>query len=297
VPRAALVALLMLLTVPPALAQGRRSGPPPVNLSAPPAAPTAGTPRPPPRSAAGRIDIESAGPGGKGIWMSLFPGGVVAHLTPLETVPFQPWARRLYDERLAHQLEPHARCKPSGSVRQMQTPYGVEIVDRPELQRVYIFDIGGPHSYREVFMDGRTHPRSLLPSAYGHSIGWWEGDTLVVDTVGYNEGFWIDRRGLPATDRLHTLERFTRRLHDTMSYEITIDDPGAYTQPFSGRFDLRLDPANGLFEYVCQEANHAVGLMLGTAAGGGSEGPVGGPEGPPLRSGPRSVVATTPIVP
>ena len=164
-------------------------------------------------------------------------------------------------------MEPHARCKPSGSVRQMQTPYGVEILERPDLRRLYIFDIGGPHSYREVFMDGRTHPPSLLPSAYGHSIGWWDGDTLVVDTVGYNEGFWIDRRGLPATQRLHTLERFTRRLHDTMSYEITIDDPGAYTAPFAGRFDLRLDAANGLFEYMCQESNYAGDLMLGTRAG------------------------------
>jgi hypothetical protein len=247
----------------PGFAQGRQGGP---NLSAPPTAPPAGKPVPPPRRD-GLIVIDGADRAGRGIWMSLFPGGVVAHLTPLDQVPFQPWARKLYDARLAHQMEPHARCKPSGGVRQMQTPYGVEIVSLPELQRVFIFDIGGPHSYREVFMDGRSHPRRVLPSAYGHSIGWWDGDTLVVDTVAYNEGFWLDRRGLPGTERLHTIERFTRRLHDTMSYEITIDDPGAYTGAFTGRFDLRLEPATALFEYMCQEANHAGGLMLGTAGG------------------------------
>ena len=68
------------------------------------------------------------------------------------------------------------------------------------MQRVYIFDIGGPHTYRTIYMDGRTHPANLTPSYYGHSIGWWEGDTLVVDTIGFNENFWLDRRGLPHTD-------------------------------------------------------------------------------------------------
>jgi hypothetical protein len=198
--------------------------------------------------------------------MPVFPFG--GHLAPLADVPFQPWARKLYDERLAHQLEPHARCKPSGGVRQMQTPYGVEILELPELQRLYIFDIGGPHSYRTVYMDGRSHPAAPASTAYGHSIGWWEGDTLVVDTVGYNEGFWIDRRGLPNTDRLHTIERLTRAVADTIKYEITIDDPGAYTAPFTGRFDLRLDPGIELYEYMCQEANYAGELMTG-----GHEGP------------------------
>ena len=246
-----------------ASAQGRQGGAGGVNLGAPPPPPPASAPEPPPRHPDGRIVIDSADRGGRGIWMSLFPIGVIAHLAPLDQVPFQPWARRTYDDRLGHQMEPHARCKPSGTARQMQTPYGVEILELAALQRIYIFDIGGPYSYREVFMDGRSHPRRVLPSAYGHSIGWWEGDTLVVDTIGYNEGFWLDRRGLPGTDRLHTIERFTRRFRDTMTYEITIDDPGAYTAPFTGRFDLRLDPATALFEYICQESNYAGELMLG----------------------------------
>ena len=148
--------------------------------------------------------------------------------------------------------------------RQFLTPYGVEFVELPELQRVYIFDIGGPHTYR-TDLHGRPlasgEPRS--PSYYGHSIGWWEGDTLVVDTIGFNEGFWIDRRGSPHTDKLHTLERFTRTDSTTIKYEVTVDDPGAYTAPWTSGFNLRWEDGTELFEYVCQQANYAHELMVG----------------------------------
>jgi hypothetical protein len=112
-------------------------------------------------------------------------------------------------------------------------------------------------------MDGRTHPDNPSPTFYGHSIGRWEGDTLVVDTVGYNEGFWIDRRGLPTTEKLRTLERFTRTDSATIKYELTIDDPGAYTKPWTTRFNLRWEEGTELFEYVCQQANYAPELMVG----------------------------------
>ena len=81
-------------------------------------------------------------------------------------------------------------------------------------------------------MGGLTR-RNLQPSYYGHSIGRWEGDTLVVETVGFNERSWIDRAGTPHTVDLKFIERFTRTDHDTMKYEVTIDDPGAYTAPWS----------------------------------------------------------------
>ena len=132
-------------------------------------------------------------------------------------------------DREKNQLEPHTRCKPSGTARQFITPYGVEIVELPDVKRVFIFDIGGPHTYRTIYTDGRSHPRPLDPSYYGHSIGRWDGDTLIVDTIGFNEGFWMDRRGAPHTDRLRTVERFTRTDSRTIKYELTIDDPGAYT--------------------------------------------------------------------
>ena len=180
-----------------------------------------------------------------------------------DAIPFQPWARALYASRAINQLEPHTRCKPSGFIRQFLTPYGVEFVDLPEIERVYIFDIGGPHTYRTIYMDGRTHPADIELSYYGHSIGWWEGDTLVVDTTGFNEGFWIDRRGLPHTEKLRTLERFTRTDARTIKYEVKVDDPGAYTAPWGGSFNLSWEDGTELFEYVCQQANYAPELMVG----------------------------------
>ena len=205
--------------------------------------------------------LGGATPTQKGLWLPA--GGVVT--TPIApNIPFQPWAKALYADREGHRLEPHARCKASGVVRQFQTPYGIEFVELPELRMLYIFDVGGPHTFREVFMDGRSHPKNLKPSYYGHSIGWWEGDTLVIDTVGYNEGFWLDRMGAPHTERLHTVERVTRLDAASMRYEMTIDDPAVYTEPWKATFDMRWNEGVELFEYICQEANYAHNLMLGT---------------------------------
>jgi hypothetical protein len=163
-------------------------------------------------------------------------------------------------------MEPHARCKASGVSRQFLTPYGVEFLEMPELQQLYIFDIGGPHTFRTVYMDGRSHPADYEPTNYGHSIGWWEGDTLIIDSVGFLEDFWFDRRGLPHTDQLHTIERFTRTNNDTIDYKLTVDDPGAYTGHFTGGFNLRWNPDQDLFEYICQQANYADELMVGSEA-------------------------------
>ena len=179
-------------------------------------------------------------------------------------VPFQRWSKELYLYRRVNQFEPHSRCKPSGGPRQFLTPYGVEFVDLPDLHRIYIMDLGGPHSYRTIHMDVQTHPREVTPSAYGHSIGHWEGDSLVVDTRAFSEAFWFDRTGLPHTDRLHTVESFTRTDSKTMKYQITIDDPGAYTAIWSSSFLLGWDSEQELFEYICQDNNQAEGLLVGS---------------------------------
>jgi hypothetical protein len=221
----------------------------------------AGPALPAARNTAGRVLLQGATPGDKGLWRPA--GGVL--LTPIAPdIPFQQWARALYKDREGHRLEPHARCKASGVARQFQTPYGIEFVELPELQRILILDVGGPHTFRTVYMDGRSHPKDLSPSYYGHSIGWWEGDTLVIDTVGYNEGFWLDRMGAPHTEALHTVERITRTDTANVQYEMTIDDSNVYTAPWSARFTLGWEPNSELFEYVCQEANYAHDLMLGT---------------------------------
>jgi hypothetical protein len=206
--------------------------------------------------------LGTASPKEKGLWLPNV--GITTPLAPPAQVPFHDWSRAVYEDRQKHELEPHARCKASGVSRPFLTPYGVEIVELPELQRIYIFDVGGPHTYRTIFMDGRTPPRPLAPTYYGYSVGWWEGDTLVIETTGYNEDFWLDRRGFPHTDQLRTLERLTRVDSNTMRYEATIDDPGAYSKPWTGGFNLRWEAGTELFEYVCQQANYAGELMVGT---------------------------------
>jgi hypothetical protein len=254
--------------------QGRGPAPAPGRGAAGRGRPTGPPPGPAPRNADGRVLLGGATPKDKGVWLP--GGGGFQTATGENPVPFQPWAKAVLDDRLKNQLEPHTRCKPSGFVRQFLTPYGVEFVELPEIQRIYIFDIGGPHTYRTIYTDGRTHPTNLDPTFYGHSIGWWEGDTLVVDTIGYNEGFWMDRRGSPTTEKLHTLERFTRTNAATIHYETLVDDPGAYTKQWSSAFDLRWENGTELFEYVCQQMNYAPTLMVGAG---------------------KSVDRTTPIVP
>jgi hypothetical protein len=233
----------------PALAQSR-----PRNPKLPP-------PGPAPRAADGHAVLGGATKEEKGVFAPLF--GVTEPISQYDKVPFQPWAKALYDARQKHELEPHTRCKASGTARQFQTPYGVEFVELPEQARVYIFDIGGPHTFRIVYTDGRSHPNDLEPSYYGHSTGKWEGDTFVVDSTGFNESFWLDRRGLPHTTAMHTIERFKRTDSETIAYEITVHDPGAYTADWTGGFNLQRDPGVELFEYVCQQANYAVELMVG----------------------------------
>jgi len=211
-----------------------------------------------PGAGGGAGGARAAGPGRVG-----GPGGGRGGIGPCTPIPYMAWTRSVSDDRRRNELEPHTRCKPSGGPRQWLTPYGAEFLELREQQAAYIFDIGGPHTYRTIFMDGRKHPENLTPTYYGHSIGWWEGDTLVVDTVGFNERFWIDRGQLPHTDQLHLIEKYTRTALDTMKYELTVDDPGAYTAPFTGTSNLRWQDGTELFEYICQQANQAYTLMVG----------------------------------
>ena len=200
--------------------------------------------RPAPRQADGRVSLGPL-PGELGVWLpgaggaerlvdfessdpidAQFPIAAAAKFPGklnVRDVPFQPWAKELYKYRRQNQLEPHTRCKPSGGPRQFLTPYGVEFVTNEENKRIFIFDIGGPHTFRTIFMDGQPHLKNLVPSYYGHSTGRWEGDTLVVDTIGFNENFWLDRYGFPSTEKLHLVERFSRTDSITMKYEVTVE--------------------------------------------------------------------------
>ena len=175
----------------------------------------------------------------------------------IEDVPFQPWARKLYEERRANygKDDPHTRCKPSGGPRMFHTPYGFEILDLPDAGQIIFISVGAPHSWKVVYMDGRPHPESPEPSWFGHATGRWEGDTLVIDTVGFNEKFWLTREGIPHTAQLHLIERLSRPDFDTLRYEVTIDDPGAYTETWSGGWLIPWVDGNEPFDYLCQENN------------------------------------------
>ncbi len=173
----------------------------------------------------------------------------------------------LYDARQIHELEPHARCRASGAARQFMTPYGVRVRRVSGTSKNCTFSILAARirSALYTWMAGRIlkitkRPTMATPQVVGR------GNTLVVDTVGYLEDFWLDRRGLPHTEQLHTIERFTRTDSNTIDYRIAIDDPGAYTAPYEGGFNLRWNEGQELFEYVCQQANYASELMVGGGA-------------------------------
>jgi len=174
-------------------------------------------------------------------------------------VPFQPWAAAVYNYNSANnsKYDPEGYCLPPGGPRMMATPYPMEIIQLPEQKRIIMIFEGATHIWREIYMDGRPHPQGddLNPTFLGHSVGRWEGETLVVDVVGFNEGTWMDYFGHPHTDMLHVIEKFSRPNKGTLAYEATFDDPGAYTRPFTVRWTINWNANGELTEYICQENN------------------------------------------
>jgi len=177
-----------------------------------------------------------------------------------ETVPLNAWAEAAMKKHLSKD-DPEANCLPTGVPR--HAPYPWKIVEDPPY--IYFLFEGNIHSFRQVFMDGRKHPADPNPTWYGHSTGKWEGDTLVVDTVGFNDLFWFDFVGHPHTEKLHTIERYTRPDLGTLKEEATIDDPGAYTKPFTVYASHRLLPGDELMEYICQENQRDTSHLVGPA--------------------------------
>lgn len=214
---------------------------------------------PAPRWADGRVNLGSApGKGQTGYW-ELRPG---ANGMPRpDAVPFQPWAKAVYDYRQATNTKdsPLVDCKAATGLGFLNAP-GFEIVDTPELKEVFILNIAGPHSWRVIYTDGRSHPKGedLRPTYLGHSIGHWEGDTLMIDSVGFNEKQWAFG-SYPTTEQLHLTEKISRPSLGSLLYEATIDDPGAYTKPWSATLTInerglsRFVPNGEPFEYICED--------------------------------------------
>src|SRR5215469_17164912 len=224
-----------------------------------PAEKAAGAPstEPAPRSPDRHINLGSA-PGKKGYW-EVRPG--LGGMPRPNNVPFQPWARALYQYRASKSdlYPPLVTCKPASGPSFLNAP-GFEIVDAPDLQSVFILNIAGPHSWRVIHLDGRPHPKpeDLRPTFLGHSIGHWEGDTLVIDTVGFNEKQWI-AGAYPTTEQLHLIERISRPNLKSLTYEATIDDPGAYTDKWTVRWTIsektpsKWIEGGEMFEYICED--------------------------------------------
>jgi len=203
----------------------------------------------------GGSDLPSAG-GRRGL-VGHDPGRDGSRLEPL--VPFMPWSAGVYDYHVANEskYDPEGYCLPPGGPRMMATPYPMEIIQLPEQKRIVMTFEGATHIWREIYLDGRSHPSgdALNPTYLGHSVGHWQGDTLVVDVVGFNEATWIDYSGHPHTDLLHVVEKLTRRDKNTLHYEVTIDDPGAYTKPWTAAWNIAWRANGELTEYICQENN------------------------------------------
>jgi len=174
-------------------------------------------------------------------------------------IPWMLWSAAVYDynSRNTSKYDPEGYCLPPGGPRLMATPYPMEIIQLPEQQRILMIFEGATHIWREIYMDGRPHPQgdALNPTFLGHSVGRWEGDTLLIDVVGFNENTWLDYFGHPHTDKMHVVERFSRPNKNVLHYEATVTDPGAYTRPFTIAWDVPWEANGELQEYVCQENN------------------------------------------
>jgi hypothetical protein len=193
---------------------------------------------PAPKTAYGKPDLS-------GVW---FPG---PDLEP-EVPSFQPWAAAEAKKRASRPGEdPRALCLPTGVAR-MHALDLAKFIQTPDLI-VVLVELSVP-GVRQIFLDGRPHPANHQPNWLGHSIGRWENDTLVVDTIGFNDKGWLDG-SRPQTEQLRVIERFRRIDLGHMELEVTIDDPGAYTKPWKVRRLLQLAPGEEIMEYVCNE-NH-----------------------------------------
>ena len=163
-------------------------------------------------------------------------------------LPFTDWAKA----NLVEEFDSSGHCLPIGYTRNINSPFPIEIAQRPN-RVVMLYEMN--NTFHVIFTDGREHPKDVEPTWAGHSIGHWEGDTLVVDTVGFNEKNRVDTEGHPHSDKLHVVERFTRTDATRMAYEIVIEDPKAYSRPWKNVRTFTLRPDWELAEYSCEENN------------------------------------------
>jgi hypothetical protein len=216
---------------------------------------------PVPRAADGHVDLS-------GVWEmyseSEFPKlllNLAADSKPGE-VSMLPSAEALFKYRVETNGKDHpgAQCLPSGIPEKDTVPAPYKIVQTPDL---IVFLYESRTIYRQIFTDGRPLPSDPNPAWQGYSIGKWDGDTLVIETAGFNGRTWIDTLGHPASDALHVTERFTRRDLGHMDLQITVNDPKSYTKPWTVNTKIHLLPQDDVSESICEENNKAPQHMVG----------------------------------
>lgn len=177
-------------------------------------------------------------------------------------LPYQPWAAALTRQRTAELRvnDPNSQCLPTGIVRMHTTPLYRKVVQTPGL--LVILNERNVW-YRQIFTDGRPLPVDPQPSWNGYSTGKWDGDTLVVQSNGFRDGLWLDSNGSPLTDAGTITERFRRPNYGTLTIAITVDDPKAYTAPWTATLNQFLVLDTDLLDYVCQENEKDVRHLVG----------------------------------
>jgi hypothetical protein len=249
-----------------------------------------------PRTAAGAVDLAAATPrlaNGKpdlsGVWMTAEPACVIRGVLPLSELvkllptsrrcppttasfsrqsinigidepgglPYQPWLAALVDERTANQSvdDPHIRCLPDSPVRAYGLPHYLKFAQTPGLL-LMLNEYNG--TYRQVFTDGRPLPEDPNPSWQGYSTATWSGDTLVIDSIGFRDDVWIDWAGSMITSAAKVRERIRRPDFGHLEIEVTVDDPKAYTKPWTVTLRQQFAPDTELIDEICAEGERFV---------------------------------------
>ncbi|MBV9507477.1 MAG: hypothetical protein JO323_20985 [Acidobacteriia bacterium] len=180
---------------------------------------------------------------------------------PRKLLPFTDWGKQQWQAYDAAKGDYTGSCLPFGLMRSMNSPDPIQIMQSDK----FLSLLYEQNTWFKVFpIDGRKH-RDIVPTWFGDSVGKWEGDTLVVDTVNFNGKTRLDTNGHPHSEQLHTIERYTRTDLGTLENETTIIDPAIYVHPFKIKFTATLRPNEELMEYICQENQQDAQHLQGKA--------------------------------
>jgi hypothetical protein len=215
--------------------------------------------QPPTQSAAAKAQTSAANTDISGLWNAMRGNYDTASFSKGDP-PMTPWGQAQFDAakpsqgprgvKLPETTDRVYKCFPPGMPYIYLQLFPMQIVQTPkEVIELFEYD----HMVRHIFIDGRKHPDDLTPSYNGHSIGHWEGDTLVVDTIGLNGKMWLDRVGHPDSEQMHIIERIHRVDDKTLQVDFTFDDPKSYVKPWTALMRFRLRPDWDIIEDICED--------------------------------------------